>query len=94
MEKVKIAIIGAGPAGIASAIEAKVNSIEPVVVLEKGESVCNTIVKFYKPGKRVDANYREEDIKPIGICSFETETKEEFLKRIEDWINKWKLDIS
>jgi thioredoxin reductase (NADPH) len=93
MEKVKIAIIGAGPAGIASAIEAKANNIEPVVVLEKGEFICNTIVKFYKPGKRVDANYREKDIKPIGICSFETETKEEFLKRIEDWINKWKLDI-
>jgi len=93
MEKVKITVIGAGPAGIATAIEAKANNIEPVVVLEKGESVCNTIVKFYKPGKRVDAYYRKKDIKPIGICSFETETKEEFLQRIEKWIKEWNLDI-
>ncbi len=93
MEKVKIVIIGAGPAGIATAIEAKANNIEPIVVLEKTENICNTIVKFYKPGKRVDASYREKDIKPLGICSFETETKEDFLKRIENWINEWKLDI-
>jgi len=93
MEKVKIAVIGAGPAGIATAIEAKANNIEPVVVLEKADHICNTIVKFYKPGKRVDANYKEKDIKPIGICSFETETKEEFLKRIENWVKEWKLDI-
>jgi thioredoxin reductase (NADPH) len=50
-------------------------------------------VKFYKPGKRVDANYREKDIKPLGICSFETETKEEFLRRMEKWIKDWNLDI-
>ncbi|MCD6548434.1 MAG: NAD(P)-binding domain-containing protein [Thermodesulfobacterium sp.] len=93
MEKVKIAVIGAGPAGIAVAIEAKANNIEPVVVLERSECICNTIVKFYKPGKRVDANFRKEDIKPLGICSFETETKEEFLQRIENWVKKWKLDI-
>lgn len=93
MEKVKIIVIGAGPAGIATAIEAKANKIEPVVVLEKEKHICNTIVKFYKPGKRVDASYREKDIKPIGICSFETETKEEFLRRIENWIKEWNLDI-
>lgn len=93
MEKFKIVIIGAGPAGIATAIEAKANKIEPVVVLEKSQNICNTIVKFYKPGKRVDANYRNSNIKPIGICSFETETKEEFLKRIEKWIKEWELDI-
>lgn len=93
MEKVKIAVIGAGPAGIATAIEAKARNIEPVVVLEKAEHVCNTVVKFYKSGKRVDTDYREKDIKPLGICSFETETKEQFLQRIEKWIKEWNLDI-
>ncbi len=93
MEKVKIAIIGAGPAGIASAIEAKASKIEPVVILEKSDQFCYTINKFYKSGKRVDANFKGADIKPIGLCSFETETKEEFLKRVENWIKKWNLDI-
>ncbi|MCD6490441.1 MAG: NAD(P)-binding domain-containing protein, partial [Thermodesulfobacterium sp.] len=93
MKKVKIAIIGAGPAGIAAAIEAKANNIEPIVILERSEYICNTIVKFYKPGKRVDANFRKKGIKPLGICSFETETKEDFLQRIENWVKKWNLDI-
>ncbi|QER41248.1 SidA/IucD/PvdA family monooxygenase [Thermodesulfobacterium sp. TA1] len=93
LEKVKIAIIGGGPAGIACAVEAKAQGIEPVVVLEKHKDVCYTISKFYKPGKRVDADYREKNVKPIGICSFETETKEEFLNRINSWIKTWNLDI-
>ncbi|WP_038056574.1 NAD(P)-binding domain-containing protein [Thermodesulfobacterium hydrogeniphilum] len=93
MEKVKIAIIGAGPAGIASAIEAKASKIEPVVILEKSDQICYTINKFYKPGKRVDANFKSAGIKPIGLCSFETETKENFLKRIENWTKQWNLDI-
>ncbi len=93
MEKVKVAIVGAGPAGIASAIEAKASNIEPVIVLEKSDQVCYTINKYYKSGKRVDANFKGGDVKALGICSFETETKEEFLKRIENWIKEWGLDI-
>jgi len=93
MKEVKLCIIGAGPAGIAGGIEAKANKIEPVVILEKAPHVCNTIEKYYKPGKRVDAEYRGLESKPLGICSFETETKEDFLKRIYKWIEEWKLDI-
>ncbi|WP_028841579.1 NAD(P)-binding domain-containing protein [Thermodesulfobacterium hveragerdense] len=93
LERVKIAIVGGGPAGIACAIEAKAKGLEPVVVLEKHKEVCYTISKFYKPGKRVDADYRGKNVKPIGICSFETETKEEFLQRINSWIKQWNLDV-
>jgi len=35
MEQVKLAVIGAGPAGIATAVEAKEANIGPVMVLEK-----------------------------------------------------------
>ncbi|HCE80531.1 MULTISPECIES: NAD(P)-binding domain-containing protein [Thermodesulfobacterium] len=93
LERVKIAIVGGGPAGIACAIEAKAKGLEPVVVLEKHKEVCYTISKFYKPGKRVDADYRDKNVKPIGLCSFETETKEEFLERINSWIKQWNLDV-
>jgi len=93
MEEAKLAIVGAGPAGIATAIEAKEAGINPVVIFEKAEVPCFTIEKFYKPGKRVDAHYRGSSEEAIGICSFETETKEEFLRRIKNWISKWNLDI-
>ena len=93
MEKRKIVIVGGGPAGIACGVEAKTQKIEPIVILERAPNVCHTIVKFYKPGKRVDANYRGIEAKAEGVCSFETETKEEFLKRIETWIKEYDLDI-
>ncbi len=78
MEEVKIAIIGAGPAGIACGIEAKAEGIEPVVILEKAPHICDTIERLYRPGKRVDAVYKGLEIEPIGRCRFETETKESF----------------
>lgn len=93
LEKVKIAIVGAGPAGIACGVEAKARKIEPVIILEKADRPCNTIVKFYPPSKKVDANYHEKDVKPLGICRFNTESQTEFLSRINRWITEWNLDI-
>lgn len=93
LEKVKVIIVGAGPAGISTAIEVKARKIEPVLVLEKSDTPCNTIVKLYKPGKRIDADYKEKDVKPLGICKFTTETREEFLERVKKWIEEWKIEI-
>ncbi|MFN3567678.1 MAG: NAD(P)-binding domain-containing protein [Caldimicrobium sp.] len=93
MERVKLAIVGAGPAGIACAIEAKAMGLEPTIILEKAPHVCDTIVRLYRPGKRVDAIYRGLEVEPLGICKFETESKEAFLERIQRWIDEYKLDI-
>ncbi len=93
MERVKVLVVGAGPAGIACGIEAKNAGIEPTVILEKAPYVCDTIERLYRPGKRVDAIYRGVEVEPIGICKFETETKEAFLERIKKWIEEYKLDI-
>jgi thioredoxin reductase (NADPH) len=93
MEKAKIAIVGAGPAGIATAVEAKASGIEPVIVLEKFDQPCETIHKFYHPGKRVDAVYRKVKVQPLGICRFDTCTKEEFLALMEGYIKQYSLDI-
>lgn len=93
MEKVKIAIVGAGPAGIACGIEAKEAGLEPVVILEKAPHICDTIERLYRPNKRVDAVYRGVEVEPLGICRFETESKEAFLERIKRWLEKYKLDI-
>ncbi|RUM87760.1 MAG: oxidoreductase [Thermodesulfatator sp.] len=93
MEKAKIAVIGAGPAGIAVGVEARVKGISPVVIFEKGETFCDTIQRLYRPGKRVDAVFRKMKVEPLGVCSFETESKEEFLQRMEKYIKEYQLDI-
>ncbi len=93
MREVLIAVVGAGPGGIAAAVEAKANGISSVLVLEKGPYPCYTLVKLFKPGKRIDANYKGIAEKPQGVCYFETETKEEFLERINRWIKEWNIEI-
>jgi len=93
MEKAKIVVIGAGPAGLAVGVEAKAQNISPVLIFEKGETFCETIQRLYRPGKRVDAVYRKMVVEPEGICRFETETKEAFLKRMAQYIEEYELDI-
>ncbi len=60
MEKTKIAVIGAGPAGIGVAVEVKEEGLAPAVIVEKTTHACDTIVKLYRAGKRVDAVYRKD----------------------------------
>ncbi len=93
MEEAKIVVVGAGPAGIATAVEAKAAGIDSVVVLEKSDKPCETIHKYYHPGKRVDPVYRKVKVEPIGILRFDTCTKEEFLELMERYIKEYELDI-
>lgn len=46
-----VAIIGAGPGGIASAIESVISGIKDTIMFEKGEEHSMTIRKFYKDNK-------------------------------------------
>ena len=81
-----IAIIGAGPGGIASAIEAKIAGIEKVIVLEKADNHSDMIRKFYKPGKRVDKDWQGKKFEFIGNVTFEECSKEEYLDQMEQKI--------
>ncbi len=93
MEQVSLVVVGAGPAGIATACEAKAAGIKKVVVLEKAPHFCDTIVRLYHEGKRVDPVFLKKKIDPIGLLSFDTESKEEFLERMKGFISKYDLDI-
>jgi len=93
MEKTKILIVGAGPAGIATAVEAKVAGLNGIVILEKTDHICDTIVRLYHPGKRVDPNFQDLDLRPTGTLSFETTTKEEFLQFMQEIVEKYALNI-
>ena len=81
-----IAIIGAGPGGIASAIEAKIAGIEKFIVLEKADNHSDMIRKFYKPGKRVDKDWQGKKFEFIGNVTFEECSKEEYLDQMEQKI--------
>lgn len=93
MKKVSVAIIGAGPAGIAAGVECKALSIPNIIIFEKGTNFCSTIRRLYPPGKRVDRDYKGIIATCEGICSFDTETKEDFLKRMGNYIDKYFLSI-
>lgn len=75
-----LAIIGAGTTGISAAIEAKKLGIENIVLFEKGESYAMTIRKFYKDGKRVDKNYKGQEVELSGNIPFVDGDKESTLE--------------
>ncbi len=93
MKILSVGIIGAGPAGIAAAVECKANGISNVVIFEKASKYCSTIRRLYPAGKRVDKNYKGEIFQTEGICSFETEAKEDFLLRMKKYINEYNITI-
>lgn len=93
MRHIKFSIIGAGPAGIATGVELKSRGIDDLVIFEKDSKYCSTIRRLYHEGKRVDKNYKGIVGVAEGICDFETETKEEFLKRMKGYIKNYNLQI-
>ncbi len=81
---VDIAIIGAGPGGMASAIEAKLAGIENIVVIDKAPHHNDMIHKFYKKGKRVDKDWMGIKFEFTGNVSFEECSKEEYIKQMDE----------
>lgn len=75
----ELAIIGAGPAGIATAIESYVLGMRDIVLLEKDENHNATIRKFYKDNKRVDKDWKGQKVELDGTIYFVDGTKESTL---------------
>ncbi|HHH73064.1 MAG TPA: cbb3-type cytochrome oxidase assembly protein CcoS [Sulfuricurvum sp.] len=80
---VDLAIIGAGPGGVASAIEAKLAGIDNIVVIEKAATHNDMIHKFYKKGKRVDKDWMGIKFEFEGNVTFEECPKEQYLDDME-----------
>ncbi len=83
-----IVVVGAGPGGIASAIEAKLKDITNVLVIDKADNHSDMIRKFYKKGKRVDKDWQGKKFEFIGNVTFEECSKEEYLDQMEDLIQE------
>jgi thioredoxin reductase (NADPH) len=80
---VDLAVIGAGPGGVASAIEAKLAGIDNIVVIEKAATHNDMIHKFYKKGKRVDKDWMGITFEFEGNVTFEECPKEQYLDDME-----------
>jgi len=93
MEKAKVVVVGAGPAGIATAVEAIEAGLNEIVILEKTDHLCDTMVRLYHEGKRVDPFFMKVKVKPIGKLSIDTMSREEFLDFMKEVVEKYRLDI-
>lgn len=78
-----IAIIGAGPSGISTAIEAKLLGLN-VILFEKETGTNNTLRKFYKDGKRVDKDYKGQIVDLRGSIEFSDSYKEATLELFDN----------
>lgn len=88
-----IAIVGAGPAGISAAVEAKKLGFEDIIIFEKTQTHNATINHFYKDHKRVDKAWMGKALEPIGSVAFNDCSKEDSLKMFQDLIDTYQLNM-
>ena len=87
-----IVIIGGGPGGVGSAIEASAHNIGEILLIEKTENHSNTIRRFYKDNKRVDKDYKGQVTTLQGNVEFFDGTKETTLDYFNDLLDTEKID--
>lgn len=87
-----IVVIGGGPCGIATVVEAKRNGFKNVLLLEKGDNHSQTIRKFYKDGKRVDKEYKGLESQTKGSVDFFDGTKESTLNYFDKLLDADEID--
>ncbi|RXJ57926.1 NAD(P)-binding domain-containing protein [Candidatus Marinarcus aquaticus] len=83
-----VAIVGAGPGGIATSCEAVLFGIKKIIVFEKGNNHSNTIRKYFKDNKPVDKDWKGIHVDLIGNINFEGGTKESTLDLFDDSLEK------
>ena len=89
----ELAIIGAGPAGIASAIESYALGMRGIVLLEKDENHNATIRKFYKDNKRVDVDWKGQKVELDGSIYFVDGTKESTLDFFDQLLDNEAMEL-
>ncbi len=85
-------IVGGGPGGIASAVEASLFKINSMLFIEKGENHSQTIRQYYKDSKRVDKNWKGQTVNLVGNVEFFDGTKESTLDYFETLLDSDGID--
>lgn len=93
VQELDLLIIGAGPAGIATAVEARQAGIDRILILEKGPAHSFSIEKLYTPGKRVDKAYLGQDVPCEGEVCIVDGTRESVLQTLEQFVRQFNLPI-
>lgn len=89
-----IAIIGGGPGGIGTAIEAAVHGIEDILLIDKADNHSSTIRKFYKDNKRVDKDWKGQTVDIEGNIPFMDGTKETTLDFFDQLLDEERIDTA
>lgn len=89
-----IIIIGGGPGGIGCAIEAAINGVDKILLIEKSDNHSSTIRKFYKDNKRVDKDWKGQVTKLEGNIDFFDGTKESTLDYFDSLLDTHRIDTS
>jgi len=87
-----IAIIGGGPGGIASAVEASIFGMKKILFIEKGDNHSQTIRQYYKDAKRVDKDWKGQTVTIRGNVGFFDGTKESTLDYFETLLDDESID--
>ena len=85
-------IVGGGPGGIASAVEASIFGVKRILLIEKGDNHSQTIRQYYKDAKRVDRNWQGQNIEFEGNVEFFDGTKESTLEHFESLLDHDAID--
>ncbi len=85
-------IIGGGPGGIGTAVEAKALGLEKVLLIEKSDNHSDTIRKFYKDNKRVDKNWQGQIVEMEGTVPFMDGTKESTIDFFDQQIDQHAIE--
>ena len=88
-----LAIVGAGPAGIATAVESYLQGIKNIVLLEKDTNHNSTIRKFYKDKKRVDVEWKGQKVELDGNIYFIDGTKESTLDFFDEILENHSVEL-
>ncbi len=89
----QLAIIGAGPAGIAAAVESYLLGVRDIIILEKDENHNATIRKFYKDKKRVDKDWKGQKVELDGNIYFMDGTKESTLDFFDEILDHHSVEL-
>ncbi|MFL5275605.1 MAG: NAD(P)-binding domain-containing protein [Myxococcales bacterium] len=88
-------VVGAGPAGISTAIEARAAGVpsSQIIVLEKGPEHSYAIRRFYPEGKRVDAVYKGLEVPCEGQLCISDGSKQQTLDYLDQAIRDYHLNV-
>lgn len=90
-----VCIIGAGPAGIATAVELlnRGYKSEEIIILEKSGEVAHMINAKYPEEKPVLANYKDRMAECIGDLCITDMSKQDFLEYLKKVLHEKKLKV-